>query len=111
MSLTVGNTTKILCVICYISKQFRNPAFIIHLFCAFVGSKLELCPAAWNVLSETQAIQTEGAQKKFIRIVSDRHFQRRVTIIFFLAKFLRGLQSRRLVRYSVLLCADLIKKV
>lgn len=111
VSFTVGNATKMLCVIYCISKQFWNPASIVHLFRAFVGSTLELCSAAWNVLSKTQATQTEGVQKKFIRIVSDRHFQRRLTIIFFLAKFLGSLQNRRLVTYGVLLYADLIRKV
>lgn len=54
--LNVGNATKMLDMISRMTKQFRNPACFIRLFCLLVRCRLEFGSVIWNSLSRTQSL-------------------------------------------------------
>uniref|UniRef100_A0A0K8RF85 Putative jockey ele1 orf2-h 1e-120-j 4 n=1 Tax=Ixodes ricinus TaxID=34613 RepID=A0A0K8RF85_IXORI len=106
VSFIVGRAMKTLGIISRITKKFRRPACMIRLFCALVRSRLEFASVVWNSLTSTQSLSIESVQKRMIRILYDRHFQRRFYYDYeFLLKsvLLTTLSNRRFERDLIFL--------
>lgn len=92
---------KTLGIISRITKKFRRPACMIRLFCALVRLRLEYASVVCNSLTSTRSLSIESVQKRIIRILYDRHFQRRFHYDYkFLLKsvLLKSLSNRRFER-------------
>lgn len=68
---------KLLGVISRLICNFKCPDTIIHLFCFLVRLRLEF-GSVWNQLPKTYSHLIESVQKRLVRIVYDRYFERQV---------------------------------
>lgn len=60
-----------------LTHNFLNIMCVVRLFCSLVRVKLEFCSSVWNSLTITAAARIERVQKRFIRLVYDRYFDRK----------------------------------
>lgn len=102
----VGSTIRLLGMISRLTREFLNPICIIRLFSSLIRSRLEFASVVWNSITMTYALQIENVQKRFIRIVYDRYFQRRCyyDYAYILGNLgLQKLSSRRTARDLLLM--------
>lgn len=69
---------KLLRVISHLTRNFKFPDTVIRLFCSLVKSRLEFGSIAWNQLPKTYSHLIESVQKRLVRIIYDRYFERKV---------------------------------
>lgn len=74
----VNKAYSLLGIVSRITRPFSNPECFIRLFLTMVVPKLHFVCVAWNRLGITNIAKLENVQRRFIRIVYDRHFDRRV---------------------------------
>lgn len=77
VSFVVGSSMRVLGTISRLTKNFRKPYCLLQLYKSLVRSRLEFASVIWNSISKTQAMTIEHVQKRLIRIVYDRYFERR----------------------------------
>ena len=106
VSKIVNDSLRLLGVIARITRNFRSYTCILHLFRSLVLSRLNFSSTVWNSLGVSQTLRLECVQRRFVRIVYDRHIGRRIFYDYasLLSVFgLTPLSDRRLVRDMVFL--------
>lgn len=74
----VNKAYSLLGIVSRITRPFSNPLCFVRLFLTMVIPKLHFVSVVWNRLGITSTAKLENVQRRFIRIVYDRHFDRRV---------------------------------
>lgn len=60
------------------TRNFKTYSCFLYLYQSLILSKLDFASIIWNCLNKTNATELENVQRKFVRVLYDRYFNRRI---------------------------------
>ena len=60
------------------TRNFKGYSCLLYLYQSLILSKLDFSSVVWNRLNQTNSNELDNVQKKFVRLLYDRYFNRRI---------------------------------